>query len=31
MVADRDLELDVLKETTRQNGRRTRAGSSVTA
>src|SRR6185503_13181009 len=25
MVADRDLELDVLKEITRKNGRRTRA------
>jgi putative transposase len=25
MVADRDLEIDVLKEITRKNGRRTRA------
>ena len=28
MVADRDLEIDVLKEITRQNGRRTRAPSA---
>ena len=29
MVADRDLELDVLKEITRNNGRRTRAPQQV--
>src|ERR671910_807379 len=28
MVADRDLEIDVLKEITRKNGRRTRASAA---